>query len=312
MRADSRAMRSVLVVSCLLAASSCGDADASVRAGADILFSLDARRQPLPAAAPALVQFGAALATCPLAGRACLDCHDPARAGQDGLVHGRNTKTILDATRAVAFGWTGATKSLTAMVEHELGAHGGVADDAVAAAQIGADPALAAGHVAAFGDAAPTRKTMAQALTAWLQTKRTDGRWDRYLDGDDTALTAAERHGLQTFLNVGCATCHAGRNLGGATTHKLGLARPYPDGDPGLAEVTGKPTDRQVFLAPALRRVASTGPWLHDGSVDLLPEAIRLMARHELGRDLDDTQVNAVEVFLKAVGDDSGRVRNAR
>ena len=127
-----------------------------------------------------------------------------------------------------------------------------------------------------------------QAITAELTTWRSRGRWDRYVEGDDAALTAEERDGLAAFLESGCATCHAGRNLGGRSTHMLGLAEPLPG------------HERRLYRAPMLRHAARTGPYLHDHSIVRLDDAVRQMARHELGRTLDEATVRAIVTFLHA------------
>ena len=155
----------------------------------------------------------------------------------------------------------------------------------------------------AFPGQAPTLDLAAAAISAHLATWRSRGRWDRYVDGDDEALTAAERVGVATFIEVGCAICHGGRNLGGGSVHKLGLIEPYESADRGREQVTGKATDRHVWKAPSLRLAAHTGPYLHDGSVATLADVVRLMGRHELGKHLAASQVAAIVTMLRAVGD---------
>lgn len=105
-------------------------------------------------------------------------------------------------------------------------------------------------------------------------------------------------------MRAGCAACHGTRLLGGRSIHPLGVATPWPtEEDPGRSAVTGNDRDRSCFEAPPLRQVAHTAPYFHDGSVDELSEAIRRMARHELGKELVDADVAAIECFLRAVGD---------
>ena len=105
-------------------------------------------------------------------------------------------------------------------------------------------------------------------------------------------------------MRAGCAACHGTRLLGGRSIHPLGVATPWPtEEDPGRSAVTGNDRDRSCFEAPPLRQVAHTAPYFHDGSVDELSEAIRRMARHELGKELVAADVAAIERFLRAVGD---------
>ena len=90
-------------------------------------------------------------------------------------------------------------------------------------------------------------------------------------------------------------------SVGGRGFQKLGLVRPYPTEDRGRAEVTGKATDEFVFKVPSLRNVEKTGPWFHDGAVDTLDTAVRLMAHHQLGKTLTGEEVASIVAFLNAL-----------
>ena len=79
---------------------------------------------------------------------------------------------------------------------------------------------------------------------------------------------------------------------------KLGLVKPYGTEDAGRFEVTGNEADRGVFKVPSLRNVAQTGPYFHDGSIETLDNAIRLMAEHQLGKTLTPDQVKSIRAFL--------------
>ena len=60
------------------------------------------------------------------------------------------------------------------------------------------------------------------------------------------------------------------------------------------------PADLYVFKVPSLRNVEKTGPYFHDGAVASLPEAVRLMGHHQLGRDLAPADVEAIVAWLKS------------
>jgi len=70
--------------------------------------------------------------------------------------------------------------------------------------------------------------------------------------------------------------------------------------DAGRQEVSGNPVDRDVFRVPGLRNVAETAPYFHDGSVAELNEAIRIMAKVQLNKDLSEDQIKKISSFLKA------------
>ena len=103
------------------------------------------------------------------------------------------------------------------------------------------------------------------------------------MEGDLSALTPAEQGGLETFIGVGCTTCHYGPAVGGAVYQKLGLIEAYPTEDTGRFAVTGVARDRMVFKVPSLRNIAETGPYLHDGSVPKLEEMVLLMGAASTG-----------------------------
>jgi cytochrome c peroxidase len=85
---------------------------------------------------------------------------------------------------------------------------------------------------------------------------------------------------------------------------KLGEIEPYATADLGRFEVTGQDIDRYVFKVQSLRNVARTAPYLHDGSIQTLEEMVRLMARHQLGRQVTDAEVTAIVTFLHTLTGD--------
>ena len=79
---------------------------------------------------------------------------------------------------------------------------------------------------------------------------------------------------------------------------KLGLVHPYETEDTGRQKVTNKETDKYFFKVPSLRNITKTGPYFHDGGVKTLKEAVKLMAYHQLGKDLSDDEVSSIITFL--------------
>src|SRR5262249_27079060 len=145
------------------------------------------------------------------------------------------------------------------------------------------------------------------ALEAYEATLVTPSPFDRFLAGDDGALTERQKAGLRTFLLIGCAGCHDGPHVGGGKLSKFGIVKDYwletgsQKIDPGRYAVTKKEEDRYVFRVPSLRNVAKTAPYFHDGSVERLDRAVRIMASVQLGRTLDDTAVAVIASFLEAL-----------
>jgi cytochrome c peroxidase len=147
-----------------------------------------------------------------------------------------------------------------------------------------------------------TLDNAAKAIGAFERTLTTPSRWDKFLDGDQAALTDAEKAGFNEFTEVGCQACHAGAYVGGAMFQKLGVAKawPKPD-DPGRFDVTKQEADRMVFKVPSLRNVDRTAPYFHDGSVEKLDEAVKDMAEYQLGRRLSDQEAEQIVSWLKTL-----------
>jgi cytochrome c peroxidase len=146
-----------------------------------------------------------------------------------------------------------------------------------------------------------TFDNMAAAIGAFERELLTPGPLEAFMAGDGTALTAEQQAGLDAFVDAGCAACHSGPLLGGQATFKLGLVEPYEDSDPGRFGVTGEEADKQVFKVPSLRNVAETGPWFHHGQVASLEEAVRLMGKHQLGKELSPQETGSIVAFLGAL-----------
>ncbi len=153
------------------------------------------------------------------------------------------------------------------------------------------------------GDRNPvTLDNAAKAIGAFERTLITPSRWDKFLKGDQAALTNEEKAGFKKFSEVGCQTCHAGAYVGGAMYQKAGLIEPWPTkGDEGRFSVSKQDSDRMVFKVPSLRNVEKTAPYFHDGSVAKLDGAVRAMAEYQLGRTLKDAEVQEIVSWLKTL-----------
>ncbi len=248
----------------------------------------------------------------------CNSCHmldafgvdgEPTSPGHRGQRGDRNSPTVYNAALHVAQFWDGRA----ADVEEQAG---GPVLNPVEMAMPNEDSVLAVlrsipGYVEAFAAAYPreddplTYANMAKAIGSFERALLTPGRLDAFLEGDAGALTEKQKRGLDTFLAVGCNSCHNGPALGGTMYRKLGFIFPYETEDPGREKITGNPADRHVFKVPSLRNVAKTGPYLHDGSIESLPEVVRIMGKHQIGLDLSDEQVSDIVAFLQAL---TGRV----
>ena len=116
-----------------------------------------------------------------------------------------------------------------------------------------------------------------------------DSRFDRWLRGETTALTAQEREGYEDFKAYGCVSCHQGVNVGGNLKQRSGVFRPLTANQSPLLRV------------PSLRNIATTAPYFHDGSAPTLRVAVGRMARAQLDRTLSEQQLDAVVAFLRTL-----------
>ena len=172
------------------------------------------------------------------------------------------------------------------------------------------DPDYPAQFQAAYPDGV-TVLNMADAMAHFQRVRfvRWNTPFQRHLSGDDDAMGEQARRGWERFEALGCVSCHNGINLGGNSYQKLGAMSPYygaereagPD-DVGVAERSGRDRDRHVFRVPALHGVATTPPYLHDGSISTLEAAIEVMGEHQLGRQLSQQDIDDLSAFLRALG----------
>lgn len=154
-----------------------------------------------------------------------------------------------------------------------------------------------------------TQMTITSAIAEFEKTLITpDSRFDQYLKGDSSAISEKEAAGYESFKKNACATCHTGVILGGLSFEYLDIYGDYfadrnkdieyNSDDDGLKSFSGKDEDLHKFKVPGLRNVALTAPYFHDGSFTTLEDAVRAMAKYELGKDLSENDVEAISSFL--------------
>lgn len=152
-----------------------------------------------------------------------------------------------------------------------------------------------------------TFENITNAIGAFERKLYATSKFDEFLDGDEKALNAKEKKGLQAFIDNQCITCHTGIALGGHMKQKFGLFGDYwemtgsENIDTGLHQVTGKDTDKYIFKVPSLRNIEKTYPYFHDGSVDDLAEAVKIMGKLQSNKDISDEDVDLIIAFLKTL-----------
>ncbi len=152
-----------------------------------------------------------------------------------------------------------------------------------------------------------TVDNFAKAVGAFERTLITPAPFDAFLKGASDALTAQQKKGLAAFMDQGCAGCHISPYIGGQMYQKFGLFEPYQKYtkseklDEGRFAVTNSERDKYVFKVPVLRNVAMTPPYFHDGSVNRLEDAVWIMGKLQLGKDLAKEQAGDIAAFLHAL-----------
>ncbi len=221
--------------------------------------------------------------------RSCNSCHALDAWGVDGLPvpatgGTRNSPSVYNAALQASLYGDGRASTIELQSAQALldPAELGAASTASVEKSLRAIPGYAPLFQAAFPDADPpvTAEHAALALAAFQRTLLTPAPIDHFLAGKLDAISAEQVEGLRLFLELGCASCHNGALLGGASMERL-------DGE-------------QPLKVPPLRNVDRTGPWLHDGSATSLPE----VSTHALGRALDPAQLSSLQAFLETLTGD--------
>lgn len=248
----------------------------------------------------------------------CYSCHNLTTGGDDNMEtsvgHGwqkgpRNAPTALNAVLNEAQFWDGRAEDLAAQAKGPIQAGVEMANTpAQVEATLNSMPAYVEMFAAAFpGETTPTNfDNMAKAIEAFEATLITPAPFDAWLNGDDAAMSADAKAGLQLFVDKGCSSCHSGVNVGGHGYYPFGLIEKpgsdvLPEGDKGRFAVTETADDEYVFRAAPLRNIALTAPYFHSGKVWDLSVAVEIMAESQLGEELKPEETAQIVAFLDSL-----------
>jgi cytochrome c peroxidase len=247
----------------------------------------------------------------------CTSCHKAEDGSSDrrprsldarGNLTARHSQPVFNLDGQLGFRWTADRADLAAQARGSL--TGSMGFDTLDQAMTKlAELGYASKFMQAFPDApvAMTPDHYGLAIAAYESTLTTPAPFDRFLAGDDRALSDQQKSGLRFFIQAGCASCHSGPLLGGTSLQRFGLFGNYweftesPDIDEGRAAATGDEADKFVFRVPMLRNIADTAPYFHDGSVPALSTAVGIMAELQLGSALPASQVDDIVEFLRSL-----------
>ncbi len=250
----------------------------------------------------------------------CAKCHPVSHYAVDGLrvavgnnckLNPRNAPTVFNAAGQISEHWIGNRKNVEDQAKQAL--TGPPSFGMQSYESVEKKLREIKGYAPLFRAAFPEDKepvtvdNFAKAVGAFERTLVTPSPFDSFLKGDAGALPVLEKKGLETFLDTGCMACHLGTYVGGQMYRKFGVFEPYwkytksEKIDEGRYVVTKKESDKYVFKVPVLRNVAMTAPYFHDGSVDSLEDAVVIMAKVQLGKDIDAKQAAGVAGFLNSL-----------
>lgn len=258
----------------------------------------------------------------------CNSCHNVMFHGGDGRpvgvgVHGqrggRGSPTVWNSAFQTVQFWDGRAASLEEQAKGPLinDVEMGMGTHEFVIGRLNAIP----GYVAAFKRAFPKEKkpitidSMAKAIASYERTLITpNSPFDKYMRGNKKAMTPQQIKGMKLVDEIGCTSCHTGVNLSGEEKMGEGNYQPFPQipgsqydkmydliTDVGRFEVTKNPEDKNKWRVPTWRNVAINAPYFHNGRVKTLDEAVRVMAKTQLGMDLKDSQVSDIVAFLNAL-----------
>lgn len=247
----------------------------------------------------------------------CNNCHQltkygvdpgqPVSLGFDRKPGGRNSPTVYNAGLQFSQFWDGRAPTLAAQASGPMmnPVEMGMPGPEAVISYLHSNPEYVKQFKLAFPNLKDpvTMENVTTAIANFEERLQTPGPWDEYLKGNEQALSEDEKRGLRVFLNTGCASCHAGAGMGGNAFAKLGTYQDWPDekSDTGRMGLTHQPHDLMYFKVPLLRNVTMTGPWFHDGRVKSIDEAVQLMGKYQLGRNLTAAEVHSLVIFLNAL-----------
>ncbi len=257
----------------------------------------------------------------------CNSCHNVMEGGDDsrtfsmgvhGKTGGRNAPTVWNAAfHSVQF-WDGRADLLEDQAKGPVTnpVEMGVSEIEQAMDKVRAIPGYKPYFDKAFGKDSMTVVNAAKAVAAFERTLITpNSPYDKYVKGDKKAMNAQQVRGMETFASTGCVSCHSGAAFNGPKMEfGQGFYAKFPTvadnayvkeydlaTDKGREEVTGSKADANMFRVPTLRNITDTAPYFHNGSVNNLSEAVRIMAELQLNKTLSEEEVKDIVTFLGAL-----------
>lgn len=241
----------------------------------------------------------------------CNTCHNLATGGVDGVSaaighgwtanpHHLNSPTVYNAVFADRQFWDGRDPDLEKQAQGSILAGPEMASTKeIVVNSVNSIPAYVEEFKKVYGGNVDINyDTITKTIGNFERTLVTPSKFDKFLQGDSTALNDSEKEGLKTFIDKGCASCHTGIALGGTMQPFPAIPnRPYRYANIG----DFKGDSNGLVKVPTLRNIEETAPYFHNGAVWNLAEAIKIMGETQLGINLKDDEVNKILTFLSTL-----------
>jgi len=252
----------------------------------------------------------------------CAHCHALSSGGADALPHsfgvngaegGVNTPTVYNADRNLAQFWDGRAATLEDQIDGPTHNPVEMASNWKQIIQkLSADADVVRDFNRIYHQYNITAHHIKDAIATFERSLVSiNSPFDRFIQGDEHAISDNAKSGFELFQGLGCISCHQGTNVGGNMYQKMGVFSDYfkqrkdlTKADLGRFNVTGRVRDKHKFKVPSLRLVVWTAPYFHDGTVKTLPRAVRLMAKYQLGRSISNEDVRLIVAFLRSLAGD--------
>ncbi len=241
----------------------------------------------------------------------CATCHDLQNGGDDGLqfsfgIKGQlgaiNSPTVYNSGFNFRQFWNGRAKDLKEQ------AKGPIANPVEMGHTLqGAVKVLSGNseYLKNFQEIYPDGITQENIIDAIAEFEKAlitpNAPFDRYLKGDKNAISKETQEGYELFVSKGCILCHHGVNIGGGIYNKFGIFQEANSANLGLYNITKNEEDKYLFKVPSLRNIAKTSPYMHDGRVATLRDAVKIMSHYQLGRDMRPEEIDKIVLFLESL-----------
>jgi cytochrome c peroxidase len=241
----------------------------------------------------------------------CATCHRQSLAFTDGLaqavgatgeIHPRSSMSLVNIAYAARLTWANhlldrlEIQALTPLFGEKPVEMGMVGREAEILTMLRTDDYYSKVMSRGFPDDADpfSLLNLLRAIASFVRSIVSfDAPYDRYLHGDESALSTSAVRGMALFFSerLECFHCHGGYHFTDSSTHadaviesvgfhnnglyNVAGSGAYPPDNTGLFDITGERRDMGRFKAPTLRNIAITAPYMHDGSIETLDAVIR-------------------------------------